>query len=421
MAKIIDKNKTPKLIFFRLYKMNCFSYNHKFLKKIFNILIIICLFFSHQLLFGQNHAKKGLTTVVIDPGHGGKDPGSIGKNVYEKDVVLSIALKVGNYIKKYAPDVNVIYTRSTDVFIELSDRAEIANKNQADLFISIHANWNSKTTAIGTETFVMGYSKSEGNLDVARKENSVILLEDNYEKKYQGYDPNSAESYIIFSLVQNTFLTQSLSFAGSVQNQFSEKAQRFDRGVKQAGFLVLWRTTMPSVLVEVGFISNPQEEKFLMSENGQNIMASSIYRAFKNYKNQIENKSSESIQIPETANNYKDSTPKTSIRDNTEIVLPDTTNNAGNIDNKDSILFFLQILTSSKKIPLNSSKFKGIANVKEIYANNIYKYMAGNKKSYQEALDYSKIVKNYFPDAFIIATKNGKIIPVKDAIKEIKN
>jgi N-acetylmuramoyl-L-alanine amidase len=386
-------------------------------KVLLKILIIVFISITYTPVFCQNHLKKQITTIVIDPGHGGKDPGTLGKHIYEREVVLNISLKVGNYIKKYMPDVKVIYTRSTDIYIPLDERAEIANKNQADLFISIHAN-SSNSWAKGTETFTMGYSKSEGNLEVARKENSVILLEEDYTKKYQGYDPNSAESYIIFSLVQNTFLQQSQNFAGLLENQFVQKAQRASRGVKQAGFLVLWKTTMPSVLIETGFLSDPEEEKFLASEKGQDIIASSIYRAFRNYKNQIENKSIYSKDNPVYDSSYAAVIPADS---NLPAKISNTTQkiNADTVPVK--IEFYIQIASSQKPISSKSNYFKNFDNVKEIISGHTYKYIVGPKNSYNEIIHYSKIVKNYFPDAFVIALNDGKIIPLKEALKEIKD
>ncbi|CAN5392040.1 hypothetical protein BH10BAC4_BH10BAC4_01550 [soil metagenome] len=227
-------------------------------------------------------------TVVIDAGHGGKDPGTRGLFLKEKDVALKIALKVGGYIEKNLPGVKVIYTRKDDRYIALDERAEIANRNKADLFICIHANAVSKETINGTETYVMGPHKSVGNLDVAKRENSVIMLDDNYEERYEGFDPNSPESNILFSIAQSAYQESSLKFAGKVESEFKSRVGRKSHGVKQAGFWVLWRTAMPSVLIEVGFLTNNKEEKFLKEDANQNLVASGIYRAFKDYKTQVE-------------------------------------------------------------------------------------------------------------------------------------
>jgi N-acetylmuramoyl-L-alanine amidase len=226
--------------------------------------------------------------VVIDAGHGGKDHGTSGKLMKEKDLALKIALKLGNYIEQNIPGVKVIYTRKDDRYLPLDERAEIANKNKADLFICIHANANPNTRAFGTETYVMGLHKDENNLSVAKRENSVILLDENYHERYEGFDPESPESYILFTLTQSAFQSSSLSFAKKVEDQFKKRAGRVSRGVKQAGFLVLWKTAMPSVLIETGFLSNSPEEKFLHGEEGQDLIASGIYRAFKEYKVEVE-------------------------------------------------------------------------------------------------------------------------------------
>ena len=227
--------------------------------------------------------------VVIDAGHGGKDSGTRGDKTLEKDVALKIALKVGGYIEKNIPGVKVIYTRKDDRYIALDERAAIANKAKADLFICIHANSMPKgRRAIGTETYVMGLHKDEGNFEVAKRENSVILYDKNYKTRYEDFDPDSPESYILFSLTQSAYHESSLLFARKVEEQFKLRAGRSSRGVKQAGFLVLWKTTMPSVLIETGFLSDSTEEKFLASQAGQELLASGIYRAFKEYKSELE-------------------------------------------------------------------------------------------------------------------------------------
>ncbi|TXK26694.1 N-acetylmuramoyl-L-alanine amidase [Pontibacter qinzhouensis] len=228
-----------------------------------------------------------LRTVVIDAGHGGKDVGCNGKMSHEADVALQLALQVGALIEKNLPDVKVIYTRKTNTFVELIDRAGIANKNNADLFISIHLNAG-PATAFGTETYAMGLQKSEGNLQVAKRENAVILQEDNYKENYNGFDPNSAQSHILFSLHQSAYMENSLRFADKVEREFKDRVGRNSRGVKQAPFLVLWKSFMPSVLIECGFLTNPAEEKFLNDKSGQTYMASGIYRAFKEYKQELE-------------------------------------------------------------------------------------------------------------------------------------
>jgi N-acetylmuramoyl-L-alanine amidase len=226
--------------------------------------------------------------IVIDAGHGGKDNGTHGKFLKEKDLALKIALKLGSYIEKNLPEVKVIYTRKDDRYLALDERAAIANKAKADLFICIHANANPNTKAFGTETFVMGLTKEGKNFEVSKRENSVILMDEDYKERYEGFDPSSPESFILFSLTQSAYQESSLRFAQKVEDQFKTRIGRTSRGVKQDVFWVLWSTAMPSVLIETGFLTNNQEEKFLASENGQDLIASGIYRAFKEYKSEVE-------------------------------------------------------------------------------------------------------------------------------------
>ncbi len=229
-----------------------------------------------------------VNTIVIDPGHGGHDPGTRGKKALEKEVALKISLKVGEYIEKNIPGVKVIFTRKGDQYVALDERAILANKSKADLFICIHANAVANAKAYGTETYVMGISKAEKNFDVAKRENSVMLKDENYEQRYEGFDPTSPESYILFSLAQSAYQESSLLFASLVEKEFKNNTKRYSRGVRQAPFWVLWRTSMPSVLIETGFLTYPEEEKFLSSKSGQDSVALGIYRAFKEYKTQIE-------------------------------------------------------------------------------------------------------------------------------------
>ena len=226
--------------------------------------------------------------IVVDAGHGGKDPGTHGEISREKDIALMIALKFGRYVEELMGDVEVIYTRSDDRFITLNGRTEIANKNGADLFVSVHCNWLSRPEIHGTETYVMGLHKSVDNLNVAKRENSVILLEEDYQQTYDGYDPTSPESHIIFSLYQSAYLQNSLSLATKVEEQFKKRAGRRSKGVKQAGFWVLWKTSMPSILVETGYLSNVKEEKDLNDELKQDYIASAIFRAFRDYKKELD-------------------------------------------------------------------------------------------------------------------------------------
>lgn len=233
--------------------------------------------------------KAKIRVITVDAGHGGHDVGCMYGGAREKDVTLSIAMKVGDAIEKIMPDVKVIYTRKTDEFIELHERAGIANRNNASLFISIHCNANKKTEVFGTETFSMGLHKSEGNLDVAKRENDVILLEKDYQEQYEGFDPNSPEAHIYFSFLQSAYLDQSLKLASLVENNFA-KVKRASRGVKQAGFMVLWRSKMPSILIETGFLSNKNDRALLTSDSGQAELADAIAHGVQEYKKSVEGK-----------------------------------------------------------------------------------------------------------------------------------
>ena len=257
-------------------------------KKIQLAIILIIIVLMNNTSYASLGSPYKIKTVVIDAGHGGHDVGCIGSHSKEKDVTLALALKLGKYLEENYPDIRVVYTRKTDEFIELIERANIANRAKADLFISLHCNANANKAAYGSETFAMGLHVSEANLNVAKRENSVILLEDNYEKNYDGFDPKSTEAYIIFSLYQNVNIDKSLYLASKVQDQFTNKLKRYNRGVKQAGFIVLYKTNMPSILIESGFLTNKDDEEFLTSEEGQNNIAKSIYLAFKAYKEDLE-------------------------------------------------------------------------------------------------------------------------------------
>jgi N-acetylmuramoyl-L-alanine amidase len=254
-------------------------------KNIVSLSVFAFLLFTSFTTFERKEVR--VRTIVIDAGHGGKDTGCNGVSAREKEVALKVALQLGELIENNLPDVKVIFTRKTDTFVELIDRAGIANKNHADLFVSIHCN-SGPSAAYGTETYTMGLHKSSGNLAVATRENSVILQEDNYKEKYNGFNPNSPQSHILFSLYQSAYLDNSLRFAQKVEEQFKHKVGRSSRGVKQAGFLVLWKSAMPSTLIEIGFLTNPQEERFLNDKTNQSYMASGIYRAFKEYKQELE-------------------------------------------------------------------------------------------------------------------------------------
>ena len=345
---------------------------------------------------------KGIHTVVIDAGHGGRDPGAVGKNAKEKDLALSIALKVGAYIEENVPDVKVIYTRKKDVFVELMDRAEIANQAEADLFVSIHVNAIARPSAKGTLTLVLGQHRADENFDVAVRENSVILLEEDYETRYEGFNPKSTESHIMFSLMQKTYFKQSIEFGDFVQDQFRDRAGRKDLGVREQGILVLAQTSMPGVLVETGFITNPDEEKFLMSKYGQEIIASAIYRGFKEYKEEIDRRSNLSVVIDEE-------TPESTEQslDNQITIKPD------------QVIFSIQVASSKKMISTDPSSFKGYKGVRILSDGRWYKYLIGSDISYHTALEKCNEIKADYPDAFVVASKNDKLVPLKDALQEI--
>lgn len=366
-------------------------------------MILFCL--SYVPLWSQSSPIK---VVVIDAGHGGHDPGAVGKSkTYEKDVNLQLALKLGKLIQENHKDIKVIYTRDKDVFIELRRRTEIANENHADLFISIHCNSAPNSTSYGTETFVMSSDNSTANLAVAQKENSAILLESNYETNYGGFDPNSVDAYIIFSLLQNKYLDQSTKFASKIQYQFRENVKLSDRGVKQAGFLVLWRTTMPSVLIEAGFLSNPKEEAFLISEKGQNEVAKAIYNAF----NQL-------------AQEKKGLTAESAIHITSDTSLPESQEEIISQEIKpiDGVVFRVQISCLAENKKLNDPVFKGIQPIFMWKNGNYYCYAAGEETNYEEAKALlEKIKSRGFPDAFLIAFKNGEKISIKEALKYLKN
>ena len=346
---------------------------------------------------------KGIRTVVIDAGHGGKDSGAVGAKGKEKDIALSIALKVGAYIEQNIPDVKVIYTRKTDVFPELKERAEIANKADADLFLSIHVNAHTRASAQGTLTLVLGQHRADENFDVAVRENSVILLEDDYETTYEGFDPKSTESYIMFSLMQKTYFKQSIEFGDYIQDQFRERAHRKDLGVREQGLLVLAQTSMPGVLVETGFISNPEEEKYLMSQYGQDIIASAIYRGFKEYKEEIDRRTNLTVVM----DNEPDSAGQ-SVTENTPAA-----------PSPGQIIFSIQVASTKNKIPTDPSSFKGYEHVEVIQDGRWFKYLIGKDTSYQAAHQRCNAVKSDYPEAFIVAIKEGIIIPLQDALEEM--
>ena len=353
----------------------------------------------------------GVKTVVIDAGHGGIDPGNLGTKRYktqEKDIALAVALKLGAYIEQYLPDVRVIYTRKTDVKVELKERAEIANRADADLFISIHCDSFEKSSVHGATTLVLGRNHDDDNLRVAMKENSVILLEDNYEETYEGFDPNKPESYIAFTLYQSAFIHQSISFAQKVQDQFRERVSRRDRGVKQQPLMVTKMAVMPSVLIELGFLTNPAEEDFLNSEQGQSYMASAIYRAFREYKEERENLEQQQKLNP----------VETPSKETLEVELPTSPADDTNIKDLPKVFFAVQIATSTKKRDTSPEYFKGVEDVNYYMDGSIFKYTVGQTLNLEEAKQVQAEMKAAgFNDAFVIAMADGKRISIAEARK----
>jgi len=358
-----------------------------------NIMVLILrnifLLFLLSICFitGYSQTGLGINTVVIDPGHGGKDPGAISpNNNYEKTVVLKVSLLLGEMIQKNFPEVKVIYTRNDDRFIGLAKRAKIANDIGADLFISIHANAIEIPSANGFETWVLGLHKSQAALEVAKFENSAILMEENNEQTYSEFDPNDPDAYIALSMRQNAFLDQSLILANAIQKDSKLKLGLRNRGVKQAGFMVLYRATMPAVLVELGFLSNPRDEKLLISKSGQIKLANHLFEGFKNYKNKYDNVDESLTKITEESINNK------------SLDLIDT-----------GKIFKVQLATSSVKIPILPENFNGLKDVEVYISGKFYKYTYGlspNINIINEKLAIAK--KAGYESSFVISFQDGK-------------
>lgn len=347
--------------------------------------------------------------VVIDAGHGGKDIGAVGQKAREKDINLGVALKLGNSIKKEFDDVKVVYTRDNDTFISLQERAEIANKAQGDLFISVHTNSvdkksKNRTIVKGAATYTLGLHRSDENLAVAKRENSVIELEDDYSVKYQGFDPNSTESYIIFELSQNKHMQQSVDFAAHVQKYFA-KAGRKDNGVRQAGFWVLAKTSMPAVLVELDFICNPAQEKYLASDSGQKELADAIFKAFCDYKN-ANDYYLQSLNGKSANKKLKDNKRKERVGDSGNRTMTSLATNGSESTYK------VQFLTSPKKLSNKSNYFKGLDSKKVgcYQEKSTYKYTYGATQDKNEIQKLLKEIRKKYPQAFIVEFKNGKRI-----------
>lgn len=390
------------------------------------VFIAACIgFLTTPLSISSVKAKD--FTVVIDPGHGGHDPGASGRFSKEKNINLKVALKLGKQIQQNCPDVKVIYTRSKDVFIPLNRRAEIANNAKADLFISIHTNALAKNrTFKGASTWTLGLAKSDANLEVAKRENAVILYENDYQTRYAGFNPNSSESYIIFELMQDKYMSQSVHLASLVQKQFKQSCQRIDRGVHQAGFLVLKASAMPSVLIELGFISTPEEEKYLNSEAGSTSLANGIYRAFLTYKKEQEirlKSSSKTTQTSEpVAENLKitDTSSPSTTGEKKQVTPQRPTANKETSRSTEKPVFKIQILASAHKLRKNDRQLKGLQETEFYQEKGLYKYTYGASSDYNKVLRTLRSIKPKFPDAFIIAFKNGQKVNIQSAIQEFK-
>lgn len=392
------------------------------MNKLWSLICFSILFFlQEEMFYAQENQVSLLKKVVIDPGHGGRDAGASGKISKEKNIVLDISLRVGKMINEKFPDMEVIYTRKTDVLVELDKRSEIANKAHANLFISIHANAvkSGSKCPSGAETFVMGNSKEAAHMEVAKLENSVILLEDDYSTRYEGFDPNKPESYIIFQLMQNSYMNQSIDFAEEIQNQFRNFAKRVDRRVKQANFIVLWNTAMPSVLIELGFICHPEEEKFMSSAAGKEKLATAIFNAFSSYKAKIEDRSPfrsgdlGAVMQPEgTTLKPEPQNP------NNKSLSEDKSDSAAT----KKVEFCIQIATTSKPKDTNPTNFKNRTDVERFQTGaNLYKYILGRTTNYATAQETLQKIRADFLGAFMVCIVDGKIVPLAEGLKLINN
>jgi len=412
-------------------------------------------------------AQDARFTVVIDAGHGGHDPGAMGAISREKDINLDVSLDLGLIIEQKYKDVKVIYTRKTDKYLTLQERADVVNNNHADLFICIHTNSAQSSSAYGAESYTLGLAKTKANLDVAMRENSVITLEENYKTKYQGFDPKSVDSYIMFEFMQDKYIDRSVDFASTIQKQFSNYCNRSDRGVRQAGFWVLHRSACPSVLVEVGFISNSAEERFLSSEHGKKEMATAIFNAFVDYKRDHDKKSGrqiasvskieQSVKVEYSSKNVLKSVIQDSTKLNQQPIEvqsasqlksdPQTQNTTQSQQKQAEVkdlkvdlntvskptkeeskkqnifavpVFKVQILASNKILKMNAPDFKGVKYLDSFVEGRFTKYTIGAETDYAKIEKIRAEVLRKFPEAFIVAFVGDKKIKAKEALKLIK-
>lgn len=388
-------------------------------KKIAKVLCaLLCLF----LFSVEVNAKFVL---VIDPGHGGRDAGAIGKISKEKTINLNVALAFGRYVERNCPDVKVVYTRKTDMFVPLHERANIANRNKADLFISIHTNALPKgRRARGLETYTLGMHRAADNLDVAKRENSVILIESDYQRHYEGFDPGSSESYIMFEFLQDRNMVQSVEMARLIQKRTCAATGRNNMGVKQAGFLVLRETSMPGCLVELGFISTPDEERYLNTKGGIDAMGRGIYQAFVDYKRTLNGGAAtvarvveEPVKAPQVEEKaeQKVAAPVMEQPAKTESAIEKKM-----VEANSAPVFKIQILSASAKIKEGNKQFKGLKDIECYEEGGMYKYTHGSSEDYNKMSRLRREVAKKFPQAFIVAFKGGQKVNVNDAIKEFK-
>ena len=442
------------------------------IKKYFTVIqrAILGLGLSLSLIINAQDARF---TVVLDAGHGGHDPGAMGSMTREKDINLAVTLALGNLIEQNFKDVKVVYTRKTDWYLTLQERADVVNNNHADLFICVHTNSSPGASAWGAESYTLGLAKTKSNLDVAMRENSVITLEENYKTKYQGFDPNSVDSYIMFEFMQDKYIDRSVDFASAIQSQFKSYCGRPDRGVRQAGFWVLHRSACPSVLVEVGFISNPPEERFLSSEKGQKEMATGIFNAFVDYKRAHDKKSgrqvSEVSKVEQKAKTEEvkentaaktvvettqkqivsekpitETTRKPAVNPNTKPAVdtlvkviptkatavgstvadlknPEVKNNKiTEIKNNTVPVYKVQILASKKAVKPNAADFKGLSNVDCYIENGINKYTVGSETDFRKIETIRKQIHSKFPEAFVIAFIGDRKLSNQELLKITK-
>ncbi len=395
----------------------------------FRFLLYLLIFFIGSPLMGQTTQKN--FKVVIDAGHGGHDPGCVGSASKEKDVNLDMALKVGKLISENCPDVQVLYTRSTDVFVELYRRAQIANDAHANLFISIHCNAAESPQANGVETFVMGLDKSESNQAVARKENAAILKEKNYQNNYDGFDPNSPESNVIFSLYTSAYLNNSVTLASKVQKNLLAASHLTDRGVRQAGYWVLYKVAMPSILIELGFLSNANDQTFLVKQANQQKEAVAIYNAFIDYLSTVNGSTHKHLPLPNTPiasePENKTAAPKNEaaasekIQPSEPVAVHETKASDNKEDDKcQDVRFRVQFLTSPSKLSNSDKRIQNLPDVSCYQENGIWKYTAGNETDYNAALKILSSVKEVYSDAFLVAFQGDKKISVSEARKLLK-